>query len=663
MNDKQQSIADILKSASHINSDVLNCLLLIQCICETPDGEQRWSGVRKCSNGKTLWDMIVQETCKTDGHILEAIKYAIDQIKPKLSLAADLADRLRSIVVDEYVLKNYVHLLLNRPRENDFLPSVFEYTLARKVQSVSSGSGDFYTPKQVILLMTELLGIEDGSSIYDPCCGSGAMLCSAAFAYADKKLRLYGQTLEAKSHSICQMNLLLRGLFADLGDGPANTLLNDTHRNRQFDYILTNPPFNFSDWHENEPAYRDMCWHYGWPPRKNANFAWIQHIISHLSPNGCAVTLLPNGTLTTQNLAEREIRKRIPLDGWIEAIIALPPRLFYTTKIPSCIWVIKQSATRDSVLFVDARQLDIFNQQGSKNISTLLYRYRNGEKLEMTEWYGVASRTEIAQKSYILSPNLYTRPKELLVPSLGQMSEEFNTLADTFCNRISASSLCKNIEKCKTKSIPIDWDEVYLPERYSIFGGIRAKKEDFGRGTPMVDVKTAIHSIFLPETLSSSVELSDTDAKKYYIRRGDVLLNRTSETTDQLACCSVVLKNQTAVYGAYLKRLRPLEDDWVDPRYIAGYFRSKIYRQEIERVSFVYTTRANINLHQLSQVRLYYPSMMWQHEIGKTLFSVLNFKQENHDMELGKLIDRFVEVFIEKFITYPILLFQKGRDQ
>ncbi len=662
MNDRRQLIVDILKLASHLDPDVLKCLLLIQCICTMPGEEQRCSGVVKYCNGKMLWDMIVQETCKTDGHTLEAIKYAIDQISPKLSLPADLADRLRTVVVDESALKNFVYLLSNRPPDNDFLLSVFEYILAREVKSAPSSSGDFYTPNQVIQLMIELLGNEDGKSIYDPCCGSGAMLCSAALAYAGKKLRLYGQTLDAQTNFICKMNLLLRGLFVDLGDGPANTLLNDMHRNRQFDYILTNPPFNCSSWCENEPCYRNT-WQYGLPPRKNANFAWLQHIISHLSPDGCAVTLLPNGTLTTQNLAECEIRKRIFLDGWIEAIIALPPGLFYATKIPCCIWVINQSVKRDSVLFVDARQLDIFNQQDSKKISALLYQYRNAKKLEMTEWYAVAAREEIAKKNYILSPNLYTRQKELSIPSLEQISEDFNTLADTLSNRISASPLCKNINKWKAIKIPMDWEDVYLSERYNIFGGVCAKKDKFGCGTPLVDVKTVIHNIFLPDTLSSRVELSDTDAEKYSIRREDVLMNRTSETTEELACCSVALKDQTAVYGAYLKRLRPIEDGWADPRYIAGYFRSKIYRQEIERVSFVYTTRANINLHQLSLIRLYYPSMMWQHEIGETLFSVLNLKQENHDMELGRLIDRFVEVFIEKFITYPILLFQKGRNQ
>ena len=145
---------------------------------------------------------------------------------------------------------------------------------------------------------------------------------------------------------------------------------------------------------------------------------------------------------------------------------------------------------------------------------------------------------------------------------------------------------------------------------------------------------TVIHHIFLPENLPACVELTDGDAPKYYIKRGDVLLNRTSETIDELACCSVALKDQAAVYGAYLKRLRPIKDDWVDPRYIATYFRSKIYQQEIERCSFVYTTRANINIHQLSMIRLYYRSMTWQHAIGETLSSVIRFNQEHQDMEL-----------------------------
>lgn len=662
MNSKQLLIIDILRLVSGTDSDVLNCLLLIKYICTTSDENQCWSKVIKCNNGETLWNMIVKEACKVDGHIFSAIKYAVDQIKPNLLFAANLAKRLRAIEVDENTLRAIVHLLSNILTDNDTLSSVFEYNLAREVRNCSLNSGDFYTPKQVVQLMTELLGIEHGRKVYDPCCGSGAMLCGVALSHPSKKLLLYGQTLDQESFSICQMNLMLHGLSADLGKCPANTLLEDMHADQYFDYILTNPPFNSSDWCENDTVNWNVHWQYGCPPRKNANYAWLQHIISHLSPNGCAVTLLPNGTLTTQNLAERKIREQILLDGWIEAILALPAGLFCGTKIPCCAWVINRASARDTVLFIDARQPDLLGQQDGKRIPDLLCQYRRGKRLETTQWYAVASISEIAQKHFVLSPNLYTLPKELLLPSLEQISEDFDTSADILCNRIPASSLCKNIRKWKKKSVPKDWNEVNLSEVYHIFGGVCAKKEAFGQGTPMVDVKTVIHHIFLPETLPVCVELPDDDAPKYYIKRGDVLLNRTSETIDELACCSIALKDQAAVYGAYLKRLRPIKDDWVDPRYIAAYFHSKIYRQEIERVSFVYTTRANINLQQLSMIRLYYPSMAWQHAIGETLSSVIRFNQEHQDMKLDEFVDRFIEAFIEKFVTYPILLFQKGRD-
>lgn len=666
MNDERLLTADLLRLVSGTDPDVLICLLLIKYICTAPDEEQRWGKAikcSKCSNRGTLWDMIVQEACKADGHIFSAIKYAIGQIKPELSFAANLSARLCAVDADECTLRAIVPLLSNISTDNDTLSSAFEYKLARVARNCPPGSGDFYTPKQVVQLMTELLGIEHGGKVYDPCCGSGAMLCGAALSHSGKKLSLYGQTLDQESLSICQMNFMLHGLSVDLGKRPANTLQEDMHANQYFDYILTNPPFNSSDWCENGAVNRSAHWQYGCPPRKNANFAWLQHIISHLAPNGCAVTLLPNGMLTTQDLAEREIRKRILLDGWIEAILALPAGLFYGTKIPCCAWVISRASAHDTVLFVDARRLDILDRQDGKRISDLLRRYRNGRRLETTEWYAVASMAEIAQKHYVLSPNLYTRPKELQLPSIEQMTEELNALIDILCSRIPVSPLCESIKKWKGKSAPQDWNEVYLSEPYHIFGGVCAKKEAFGRGTPMVDVKTVIHHIFLPETLPACVELPDDEARKYYIKRGDVLLNRTSETIDELACCSVALKDRAAVYGAYLKRLRPIKDDWADPQYIAAYFRSKIYRQEIERVSVVYTTRANMNLRQLSMIRLYYPGTTWQHAIGETLSSVILFDQEHQDMELNELINRFIAAFIEKFITYPVLLFQKGRDE
>ena len=457
------------------------------------------------------------------------------------------------------------------------------------------------------------------------------------------------------------MNLILHDLYADLGGYPANTLAEDLHAGEAFDYILANPPFNFSHWCADDA--RSMRWQYGAPPQKNANFAWLQHIIQHLAPGGCAVTLLPNGTLTSQNQRECEIRERILLDGWVEAILALPAGLFRTTKIPCCAWVIRRAAARDTVLFVDARQMDFPSGQAAEAILELLYLYRQGKRLETTEWYAVAPMEEVAQKRYILSPNLYTLPPKRPQPSPVQLAEEFNTAADLLCRQIPAGPLCENIQRWKAESTPEDWSEVYLPELYAVFGGVSAKKDAFGRGTPMADVKTVIHNMFLPEELSVCVDLPQAKAARYCIRQGDVLLNRTSETVDELACCSVALSDRAAVYGAYLKRLRPRQEGRVDPRYMAAYFRSKIYRQEVERVSFVYTTRANINLRQLSQVRLYYPGMVQQQAMGETVSAVMQLRQEHPDTESKKAIDRFIKAFIDKFITCPVLLFQKGRDE
>lgn len=659
----KQLMADVSRCTSSIDPDVLNCLLLIKYISTTSEGKPCWSKGTKSDNGETQWNMIVQEASKTDGHIFSAVQCAIDQIKPNLPLAANLAERLCSVAADENALKNIVHLLSSISMDSDTLSSMFEHNLAQEVRTRSSNSGDFYTHKQVVHLMTDLLGIEHGGKVYDPCCGSGAMLCGAALSHPDKKLRLYGQTLNQEAFSICQMNLMLHGFSADLGRYPANTLLEDLHAEQDFDYILTNPPFNSPDWYENSPANWSAYWQYGCPPKKNANFAWLQHIIRHLAFDGCAVTLLPNGTLTTQNTAEHNIREQILLDGWIEAILALPAGLFYGTKIPCCAWIIRRVPARDTVLFVDARQLNLLGQEDCKKISDLLYQYRNGKRLETTEWYAVASKAEMEKKHYILSPNLYTLSKELSLPSLEQISEDFNISADMLCSRMPASSLCESIQEWKTKSVTNDWNKVDLSKTYHIFGGVCAKKDDFGHGTPMVGVNTVIHNIFLPETLLTCVELPDDRAPKYYIKRGDVLLTRTSENIDKLACCSVALKDQAAVYGAFLKRLRPYKDDWSDPQYMAAYFHSEIYRQEIERVSFVYTTRANINLHQLSKIRLYYPNITWQRAIGETLYSVIRFNQEHPDMALDELIDRFIRAFIKKFITYPILSFQKGRDE
>lgn len=654
--------ADIEKSLSGTSPDLLSCLLLIRYLCAVPDAEQSCDNVLTPHDRKALWHKIVNEAYKKNGQILSIIKCAIDQITYHLPFAPDFSMYLNSLDdTDECTLRIFVQQLARLPADSDILSSIFKYS-PRNMYTLSHSSGDFYTPKQVVRWMTELLEIEHDGSVYDPCCGSGALLCGAALSHPDKTLRLYGQSLDLNSFSICQMNLILQGRSVNLGKHPANTLLNDMHSGRFFDYILTNPPFNSPDWCESSTAYGNTRWLYGYPPQKNANFAWLQHILSHLSPTGRAVTLLPNGTLTTRNLAEQKIRKQILNDGWVEAIFTLPPGLFFGTRIPCCAWVINRDIHRNTVLFVDARQLDFSEQLDRQKTVELLQRYRKHNHLNTTEWSAAASIEEIMHKEYILSPNLYTRPQELSIPPFQQLSDAFAASADALCSRISSPALCASIQKWKATNLPQEWNELYLPDVYTIKGGVAAKKKAFGQGLPMADVKTVIHHMFLPETLSAHVQLPEKDALRYDLRAGDILLNRTSETIEELACCSAVLKNCSAVYGAYLKRLRPKDITRIDSRYAAAYFRSRIYRQEVQRVSFVYTTRANMNLQQLSMIRLYVPSQNWQLALGKTLHDVVHFGQKHSDKDLDAAIHRFAEAFIEKFITYPISLFQKERD-
>ena len=663
MNNDLLFYADIWKSASDTGLDLLNCLLLIRYLCATPEAEQACNSALTYRDYEALWHMIVEESYKRDGEMLSVIKHAIDQTTPYLPFTPDLSRYSKKPdAVDEDTLRSFVQRLTFLPADRNTLFSLFEY-VQQAVCDSSRSSGDFYTPSQIVQWMTELLEIDHDGSVYDPCCGSGAMLCGAALSCPGKKLELYGQSPDSKLVSICQMNLFLRGLSANLGQHAANTLLEDIHPGHHFDYILANPPFNCSDWCESRRAYENTRWHYGYPPRKNANFAWLQHILGHLSPTGRAVVLMPNGTLTTQNLIERDIRERILDDRWVEAILALPPGLFLRTRVPCCAWVINRDIRRDAVLFVDARQLDFSEQQDRQKAVEVLRRFRENNRLEATEWYAAVPIERIKQTGGILSPNLYTRPQKLSIPTLPQLSDDFIAAADALCTRISSPTLCKNILKWKTANLPQNWEELYLTDIYTITGGAVARKEAFGQGIPMADVKTVIRHMFLPKALPACVQLSEKDACKYALRAGDILLNRTSETADELACCSAVLEDRAAVYSAYLKRLRPNNANRIDPRYAAAYFRSRIYRQEVQRVSFVYTTRANMNLQQLSQIRLYCPSTSWQQALGKTLYDVVRFGQEHRDRELEAAISRFVEVFIERFITYPVSLFQKERDQ
>ncbi len=222
-------------------------------------------------------------------------------------------------------------------REKDLLGRVYEYFLGRFASAEGKGGGEFYTPRHVVQTLVEMIE-PYGGRVYDPCCGSGGMFVQSELfmmAHGGKRgdLSVYGQELNDTTWRLAKMNLAIRGIDADLGPRWGDTFHDDLHPGLKADYILANPPFNISDW-GGDQLRDDPRWKYGPPPTGNANYAWLQHMASKLSPRGVAGIVLANGSLSTQTSNEGEIRRKMIEDDLVECIVSLPGQLFYSTQIP-----------------------------------------------------------------------------------------------------------------------------------------------------------------------------------------------------------------------------------------------------------------------------------------------------------------------------------------
>jgi type I restriction enzyme M protein len=250
-------------------------------------------------------------------------------------------------------------------RSKDVLGRVYEYFLSQFASAEGKKGGEFYTPRSVVGLLVEMLEPYKGR-VYDPCCGSSGMFVqSEAFIEAHGGRRgdisIYGQESNYTTWRLAWMNLAIRGIEGQIAHG--DTFHNDRHPDLKADFILANPPFNVSDW-RGELLNDDKRWKYGVPPAGNANFAWVQHIIYHLSPKGLAGFVLANGSMSSSQSGEGEIRKKIVEADLVDCMVALPGQLFYSTQIPACLWFVardkRNGRFRDhhrEVLFIDARKM------------------------------------------------------------------------------------------------------------------------------------------------------------------------------------------------------------------------------------------------------------------------------------------------------------------
>ncbi|HMC66945.1 MAG TPA: class I SAM-dependent DNA methyltransferase, partial [Gemmataceae bacterium] len=258
----------------------------------------------------------------------------------------------------------------------DTLGRVYEYFLGKFAQAEGKLGGEFYTPRCVVRVLVEMLEPYEGR-VYDPCCGSGGMFVqSEQFVEAHggntRNIAIYGQESNPTTWRLAHMNLAIHTIEANLGTQPADTFLRDLHPDLKADYILANPPFNVSDW-SGQLLEKDPRWRFGKPPNGNANYAWIQHFIHHLAPDGKAGFVMANGSLSAAG-GEGKIRQSIVEDDLVDCVVALPPQLFFTTGIPVCLWFLTRDKTgknlkrgtphrkggrKGETLFIDARKLGV----------------------------------------------------------------------------------------------------------------------------------------------------------------------------------------------------------------------------------------------------------------------------------------------------------------
>ena len=263
--------------------------------------------------------------------------------------------------------------------------------------------------------------------LLDPCCGSGGMFVqSAKFiqAHGGKRgtISVYGQESNADTWKMAKMNLAIRGIDANLGEYQADTFFNDLHPTLKADFIMANPPFNLSGWGQDK-LKDDVRWKYGTPPAGNANYAWIQHMIHHLAPNGKIGLVLANGALSTQSGGEGEIRKRIIEDDLVEGIIAMPTQLFYSVTIPVTLWFItKNKKQKGKTLFIDARNMGHmvdrkhrdFTDEDIQKLSDAFAAFQEGKLEDVKGFCAVADIATISdsQHDYILTPGRYVGIEE-----------------------------------------------------------------------------------------------------------------------------------------------------------------------------------------------------------------------------------------------------------
>ncbi len=387
------------------------------------------------------WEKIQAEAKQpTIGKIIDDAMTAIE--KENTTLKGVLPKDYSRPVLDKHRLGELVDIIGNIDLQaqkigvKDPLGRVYEYFLGHFAAAEGKGGGEFYTPQCVVQLLVQMIEPYKGR-VFDPCCGSGGMFVQSEKFVEEHGGRLgdiavYGQESNPTTWKLAKMNLAIRGIDANLGKAHGDTFHNDLHKDLKADFVLANPPFNDSDWGGNR-LKEDQRWKYGIPPANNANYAWIQHFIHHLSPNGIAGFVLANGSMSTSTNSEGDIRQAIIDADMVDCMVAMPGQLFYTTQIPVCLWFVTRSKKADKkrgyrdrsgkTLFIDARRMGTLVDRvhrelpadDLKMISDIYHNWRNegGDYEDKAGWWKSATLEDIKGHDYVLTPGRYVGAEEV----------------------------------------------------------------------------------------------------------------------------------------------------------------------------------------------------------------------------------------------------------